>query len=222
MAVGELKKKRITKKCVEKDATSSTVQLSPAPAYFTEDPELQRYATADDQIDVGEFVEDPKARWLKREARRPRIDHLQNGTVVSDTGEVLPLFDVGDRILVERHTELLHGHPWLDTRIYVVQAIDDENGTVKCLDEEAGHRAYVGFKHPFTRIKLIKVGENPFSVASQKKAKQLVPDGQKKRRGRPKGSKNRSKEEIQADKKAKQEIRAAKASRRLQKRKQRK
>lgn len=160
----------------------------------------------------GEYVDGtltPEQREQKRLSKRPNIDHLPNGTVVLDDGSILPLFDVGDRIIAERHISFLNGHPWLDTRVYLVKSIDDDTGAVHCFDEELHHYACVGFKHPFTRIKLCPKKGNPFKAPKVEKTKVELPPGEKKRRGRPKGSKNRPKEIIQAERQAKKEGKAA-------------
>lgn len=148
----------------------------------------------------------PEQREQKRLARKPRIDHLPDGVALLDDGTVLPLFDVGDRIIAERHISFLQGHPWLDTRVYTVTSIDDETGAVHCRDDELHHYACVGFKHPFTRIKLCPKKGNPFRAPKEiKPPVQPTAPGEKKRRGRPKGSKNRPKEVIEAERQARKE-----------------
>ena len=147
----------------------------------------------------------PEQREQRRLSRKPRIDHLMDGTAVLPDGTILPLFDVGDRIVAERHISFLTGTPWLDTRVYVVRSIDDEKGAVHCMDEEMQHYACVGFKTPTTRIKLANKKGNPFAVPKVAKVQPVLAPGEKKRRGRPKGSKNRPKEIIEAEKKARKE-----------------
>jgi hypothetical protein len=156
--------------------------------------------------DASTFGLSPEQREQKRLARKPRIDHLRDGTTIHDA-EVIPLFDVGDRIVAERHISFLAGHPWLDTWVYVVRSIDDAKGEVHCTDEEMRHYACVGFKHPFTRIKLAPAKGDPFRVPKREKVQAPLQPGEKKRRGRPKGSKNRPKEVIEAERKAKKENR---------------
>lgn len=146
----------------------------------------------------------PEQREKRRLQKKPPIDHLKDGTATLDDGSILPLFDVGDRIVAERHISFLAGAPWLDTRVYVVREINDETGEVHCTDEEMRHYACVGFKHPFTRIKLAPKKGNPFLVPKVKKEQPVRAPGDKKR-GRPKGSKNRPKEVIEAERRAKKE-----------------
>ena len=159
-------------------------------------------------------------RKLRRLAKRPNIDHLPPGVrrVLGpkdpETGLcseiVVPMFDVGEKIVVERVLSWSLDE-WLDTRVYQVRSIDDETGVVKCLDLEANHHATVGFKHPGQTFKLCPQKGDPFAAPKVKNAGagSAVVNGQapgeKKRRGRPKGSKNRSKEEINAEKAQKRE-----------------
>lgn len=159
----------------------------------------------EDAEEAASYGLSPEQREQKRLSRKPRIDHLKDGTVMLDDGTVLPLFEVGDRIVAERHISFLQGHPWLDTRTYVVRDINDETGEVHCTDEEMRHYACVGFKHPFTRIKLAPKKGNPFLVPKVEKPKAAPQADGTKRRGRPKGSKNRPKEIIEAEKKARKE-----------------
>lgn len=189
-------------------------------------------ATPDEEVDneplelIDEAEQDPTATPEQREQRRlsrkPRIDHLPDGVALLDDGTVLPLFDVGSRIVAERHTALLPGMPWLDTRVYRVRSIDDETGTVSCDDEELRHHAAIGFKHPLTRIKLAPDRGNPFRAPRRPNAgagqrspdRQAEPAGDKKRRGRPKGSKNRDKATIDAEKQQRKAERQQKKGRR--------
>ncbi len=168
------------------------------PAEVVDEPE-------DEPVDDGTLT--PEQREQKRLARKPNIDHLPNATVVLDDNSILPLFDAGDRIIAERHVSFLWGHPWLDTRVYTVKSINDEKGEVHCIDDELQHYACIGYKHPFTRIKLCPKKGNPFTVPKVKNAGAGLPDatGKPKRRGRPKGSKNRPKEVIKLERQAKKE-----------------
>lgn len=169
-------------------------------------------------------------RELRRLAKRPSIDHLVDGVGVLSTGDKVALFDVGDRIVVERNLTWSLS-TWLDTRVYTVKAIDDETGVVRCIDEEMQHHAFVGFKHPGQTFKLAPKKGNPFTQGAVRealkaaKAAQLVEEkgsagptqGEKKGRGRPKGSKNRAREEIKAEKEARKAERAEKRARRKRK-----
>ena len=193
---------------------------SPPPAFFTEAAEVKpRDPEPDDDFSSASLTnEQRKARRL---ARRPNIDHLEPG-VASVPGtkdpvtgllkaEVFPLFNVGDRIIVERFVSWQLDE-WLDTRVYQVREIDDETGFVKCLDVEANHHAVVGFKHPGQTFKLCAQKGDPFQAPKVKNAGAHLPSltgkpsapGEK-RRGRPPGSKNRPKDVVEAEKAARTE-----------------
>lgn len=175
--------------------------------------------TGEDE-DMSQASMTPEQRKLRRLARRPSIDHLDPGIrrVLGpkdpETGlcsEILvPMFDVGERIVVERFLSWATDE-WLDTRIYRVCSIDDETGVVKCIDEEANHHACVGFKHPGQTFKLCPAKGDPFAVPKVKNAgrERSDPNEPAKKRGRPKGSKNRPKDVINAERQAKKEGKAA-------------
>lgn len=194
----------------EPTAPVAVAQVEDAPDdRETESPEVT--APPDEEApDDGSLT--PAQRELNRLSKRPRIDHLQPGTVTDpETGERLPLFDLGDRIIVERCTDLLKGVPWLDTRLYVVVHIDDDTGAVRCTDPEFNHQAVVSFKSPFHRIVIPPPRGNPFAAPRTRQAP--VNDGPKpegkRGRGRPKGTKNRPKEVIAAEKAERSQQRSA-------------
>lgn len=170
-------------------------------------------AVSDEEKEAAEEYESatltPEQREQRRLSKKPKIDHLPDATACLDDGTVLPLFDVGDKIIAERHISFLNGNPWLDTRVYTVRSIDDEKGIVHCMDDELHHYACIGFRHPFTRVKLAPAKGNPFKAPKVEKPKADLPPGEKKKRGRPKGSKNRPKDVIKAEKQAKKEGKAA-------------
>lgn len=180
----------------------------PPPPPPEPEPEVEEPAEVEDEpSEDGSLT--PEQREQKRLARKPNIDHLPDGTVLMDNGEILPLFDVGDRIIVERLASCLFGLPWLDTRVYQVTKINDETGQVDCIDPEFHHYACVGFKSPHQRFKLCPQKGNPFAAPKKvQPPKQELAPGEKKRRGRPKGSKNRPKEIIKQERQARKEGKA--------------
>lgn len=144
------------------------------------------------------------ARW---QARRPVIDHLKSGTVVDPKdGSVWPLFNEGDRIVVDRRTTLLRGIPWLETIVGKVRSINDDTGLVTMWDEDSDPRnppvRYVNFRDPFHDFRLAPPTGNPFEPPPPPKKEKPQRDPGKPGRGRPKGSKNRPKEVIQAEREA--------------------
>lgn len=155
----------------------------------------------------GEDLISNEARFERWQARRPNIDHLASGVHVDPgDGSVVPLFDVGDRIVVDRRTTLLRGTPWLETIVGKVRSIDDDTGLVTVWDEDSDPRnppcRYTNFKDALHIFKLAPARGNPFEPPPPPKQPkpQRLP-GQK-GRGRPKGSKNRPKDVIKAEREA--------------------
>lgn len=164
-----------------------------------------------------------RARW---QSRRPRILHLKEGIarVLGDkdpeTGlmpqVIVPLFDVGDRVVVDCCTILLRPWlnedgkpvpPWLETIVGKVRTIDDDTGLVTIQSEDGDPRnppvRYANFKDSLFDFRLAPAKGNPFAASAVKPVRPPPAPGEERRgRGRPKGSKNRSKEEIEAEREA--------------------
>lgn len=205
----------------------------------TEQPEILETPAVGPEPEVDETAEALKdahlsddARRMRWQSRRPPILHLKSGVVQHFDErdpvtkllpvEKLPLFDVGDRIVVDVCTKLLRPwlnkygevvYPWLHTIVGKVRSIDDETGLVTMYDEDSDMRAptvrYVNFKDDLHDFRLAPAKGNPFNVvAAAKPIKPPPAPGEVRRgRGRPKGSKNRSKEEIQAEREAYKKMR---------------
>lgn len=148
------------------------------------------------------------ARW---QSRRPAIQHLEPG-VVFPPGEstALPLFDVGDRVVVDCRTTLLRGNPWLETIVGRVRSIDDDTAVVSLYDEDTDARnptvRWVSFRDPMFDLRLAPAKGNPFNAERVRAVKPPPAPGEVRRgRGRPKGSKNRPKDVIKAEKEARRE-----------------
>lgn len=187
----------------------------------------------EEAVDMAEAILDDSARAMLRLSKKPAIDHLALATFHDPDLGVVPLFNVGDRIVAERHTSHLRGCPWLDTRILIVVAIDDVTKIATCRDENLKHHTQVGFADPLTRVRMASKFGDPFKVPARRTTAvptdgptenttrtpgETTPDSGKKRRGRPKGSKNRPKDVVQAEKKQRKlelaEKRVRKAARR--------
>ena len=188
-----------------------------------------------DEVDDGSIQDlglSPEQAEAKRLARKPDTSHLEPALHQDPVLGPVPLFNVGDRIVVERHTSLLRGRPWLDTRVLTVLSIDDVTGYVRCRDPEAQQACLIGFLSDTTKVFLCAPAGDPFSNTAKKAAKRAQEsaarnagagetvattdaDG-KKRRGRPKGSKNRPRDVVLAEKKQRQEERAARRGARKQ------
>jgi hypothetical protein len=175
----------------------------------------------DDQRTLVSLRLNPQEAERIRLLRRPAIAHLPDATAVDETtGEVVPLFDVGSRIVVDRCTKLLRGVPWLDTNVYIVVSINSANGLVTAREEVFANVHHLSFKDPHQIFKLAPKSGNPFTAAAVAVAKREAAGVVKKvGRGRPKGSKNRPKDVIKAEKAAYKAERAQKiAARKARKR----
>ena len=156
-----------------------------------------------------------RAAW---QARRPEVAHLKEGVAFPPGMPAVPLFDVGDRIVVDRCTDLLKGTPWLDTTVGKVRSIDDDTGLVTLLDETSDPRLpsvrYFNFRlhGALQTFKLAPPRGNPFDAPKVTVRAPVAPttDGTKRGRGRPKGSKNRPKDVIKAEREARRALKARK------------
>ena len=92
-----------------------------------------------------------------REEQRPDISELPDAVVViNDELVFLPL--PGERVLIERClVGLLSGAPWLDTKIYIVKAVDEVTGDVALWDPEAQHSAVTNFITGLSKGQTFKV-----------------------------------------------------------------
>lgn len=132
-----------------------------------------------------------------------------------------PMFVAGDKIVIERHTSLLAGNPYLDTRTFRVNSVDMETGRLELFDESLPQHATDNWLTGVAMGNVYKFARGPVVIKTKRRGRPPKPkadvavvtqaaDGGKKRRGRPKGSKNRSKDVIRAEKAAKAKERAAK------------
>jgi hypothetical protein len=152
---------------------------------------------------------DSAARHARWQSHRPRIAHLKDGVTVAELDGQrtwVPLFDVGQRIVVEVRTRFLKDDPWLHTIVGKVRSIDDDTGVVTMFDEDTDVRLqavrYVSFKDELQTFKLAPERGNPFDATKVRVKPELKPGEVRRGRGRPKGSSNRPKEVIQAEREA--------------------
>lgn len=180
----------------------------------------------------------PSERYARWQFRRPVTSHLKDAVVDVPGHGRLPLFNAGDRVVVEQRVAGHLGppqpdptdpvgtvrHPWIRTVVGTVTSIDDEKGTFRLYDENEGHswrRHCFSFRDELTTTYSAPRVGDPFDVsairaaerAAQRAAEQQQ-RGQGRGRGRPAGSKNRPKEEIKAEKDAYKAHRAEKTARR--------
>lgn len=206
------------------DTTDTQHEIPVTPPVGSE-PEVEAPGTDEEAETLADAQLSDDARRLRWQSRRPRILHLKEGVakVLGEPDErgfraleLVPLFDVGDRIVVDCCTKLLrpwtnqHGetvYPWLQTIVGKVRSIDDEAGVVSLFDEESDPRnpavRWVSFRDGLHDFRLAPAKGNPFAAAAVKPVKPPPAPGEVRRgRGRPKGSKNRPKEVILAEREA--------------------
>lgn len=183
---------------------------------------------AEETESPGAFVAALSAKEAHRLATRPVIDDLVDAVVKDELGRLVLLAKPGEKLIVERYATILPGNPWLDTKTYTVQSIDEATGRIHLWDDELQRTAltdYIGGTKAGYRFKLPVKGRKISSKRKRGRPRKVVavqpvasvpvavnPDGTpvKRGRGRPKGVKNRDAAVIAADKKAKAELKAAK------------
>lgn len=166
------------------------------------------------------------AEMSRRESvKKPNIDRLVDAVVHLEDGTPVFVPDIGEKVIIERHSNILPGWGWLDTRVYIVRFIDHDTGHLRLWDPEAQHFALSNFiegpKRGY-RFKLPPVNgrlESPGKRRRRRSAAEKAAEGEaapqpKKRRGRPAGVKNRPKDVIAAEKADKAKSKAEKAAKR--------
>ena len=161
----------------------------------------------------------------------PNIDHLEDAVKFDEAGR--PYLDLkpGDKVVIERHTSMFKDHPWLDTKVYHLNEVDQATGVLKLFYEELHQHARDNFvagllsggkykKLPTTgrwdvAPKVVRKVQAPVQSPSPAPANGEQPV--KRGRGRPPGVKNRPKDVIVAERKALKEARLAKKAARLAK-----
>jgi hypothetical protein len=86
------------------------------------------------------------AREQRRVATRPFLDHLKDAVRVLDDGAVTFTQKNGMQVIIERCASCLSNKPWLDTRVYIVKAVDYESGALRLWDDELKQHASSNFK----------------------------------------------------------------------------
>jgi hypothetical protein len=113
---------------------------------MTEENVTQEVDVSDVDDSANDFIFSDEERERQRLARRPNVDHLDTATSGTKFAKVA-LFDVGQRIVVERMTTLMGAGElrWLDTKVYHVKSLDRETGAVKATDEDTDHWSNLNF-----------------------------------------------------------------------------
>lgn len=101
---------------------------SAEPVEVTENEEVETDAT------VLRNVLHRQERETKRLANKPYIDHLEDAIIDIDG---VPSFMVAThkKVIIERYASVLASRPWLDTRSYIIVAINQVTGDLKLLDD---------------------------------------------------------------------------------------
>lgn len=123
------------------------------------------------ESDIQEHV-NVAARENKRLSARPNIDHLADA-VESRDGVAFFIPTKGTRVIIERFATLLHDRPWLDTKSYIVESVDQETGDIRLQDEEMRHASHSNFKTALElgyRLKLPGAKERGGSYVPSNKA----------------------------------------------------
>jgi len=163
---------------------------------------------------ISSIVLDETGSPVEGLSRKPDTDWLEPALATHE-GVTVPLFNTGDRIVIERYCHQLAGSPWLDTQTYQVDSIDDETGDLCLWNPDLLQRAMGNFlTGPSRGDKYLLAPVKGFTSKRKRgrprkdqagKPADPLPAGAKKGRGRPKGSKNRSKEVIAQEKLARRE-----------------
>ncbi len=184
--------------------------------------------------DINDFINRDVVEAIRVDSKPP-IDHLRDAIGHRTNGDPIMLADVGDRIIVERVASVLVGRPWLDTKTYRIQRINDVTGELILMNTDEAFAQtstsnYItgparGYRFKLPDPKGFAIGKrkrgrprkNPALVPAAKPV-ELDDNGiaVKKKRGRPAGTKNRAKDVVKAEKKAKLQKRAAKKLARAQ------
>jgi len=148
---------------------------------------------------------------------RPDISRLPDAVV-----DGRPVFDRGDKIVIERYASVLSHRPYLDTKTYRVVSVNEANGDVALWDDDLSQFSRTNYKTGVAAGYVFKLAKGAAVSTKRKRGRPrknpvapveaAPPPGEKKKRGRPKGSKNRSKEEIAGEKALRHAKRAAKRS----------
>jgi hypothetical protein len=186
---------------------------------------IDENTSSDDTESPNEYAVAMSAKEAHRLATRPNIDDMVDAVAKDDLGRPILLAKPGEKLIVERFATILRGRPWLDTKTYTIQSIDEATGKVHLWDDELQRTAltdYIGGTAAGYRFKLPIKGRAISSARKRGRPKKVVPvtqqpvvqpqeQGEVKRgRGRPKGVKNRDKETIAAEKKAVADVKSAK------------
>jgi len=122
-------------------------------------------------------VED-KVEWIDedmegRETRRPDLSQYEDAFEIGWDGVPRPLFQPGERIIIEKRMTLLPGRPWMNTTTFLVDEVNQEEGLLKLWNEglEQWDRSHYitgiqkhGYVYKLTKKKVIHNPPPPTAV----------------------------------------------------------
>lgn len=101
-------------------------------------------------MDMEEVVDDVNevlhrgAREQRRVASRPYIDGFPDAVREKD-GKMVCTQTKDMRIIIERYATILSTKPWLDTKTYIVNGVNQDTGEIKLWDEDLEHHVTLNF-----------------------------------------------------------------------------
>ena len=88
---------------------------------------------------------DSEAKERARLANKPDISHLPDAVERDELGRYILLARPGEKLIIERYATILEGKPWLDTKSYTVNSIDEASGRVHLWDDELQRMAMADY-----------------------------------------------------------------------------
>jgi hypothetical protein len=144
----------------------------------------------------------------------PTIDHLPDAVIKDPMGRLVLLAGPGDKLVIERVASILTHKPWLDTKTYTVESVEESTGIVHLWDEDLYRNSstnYItgissGYRFKLATAKGASIGQRKRGRPRKNPTTPTTPtptNTTPKKRGRPKGAKNRPKDVIKTEKAAK-------------------
>jgi hypothetical protein len=166
--------------------------------------------TIDEDNDFARTIEslfESDSAAAKRLARRIDISGYEDAFYADEHGTLIPKFEVGDRIIIERNYSARAGYDWYITAAFTVKKLNYVTGDLTLWNDERGQwdlsNWISGIHQHGVVYKLPASYGNPFRKRGRgrppsNKPKPPVETGTnpevKRKRGRPPGSKNRASE----------------------------
>ena len=88
----------------------------------------------------------PEQKEALRATLKPNIDHLVDAVVLLEDGTRVFVPEVREKLVIERRSTLSKQRPWLDTRVWMVNSINNETGEITLWDPDLMQHAKANFK----------------------------------------------------------------------------